>query len=62
MYFVILYYSDWQQLQSLRNVIQNFIDFLMETYGHNEIDEQSYKEIMSYRDDMCSVLCKLIEK
>jgi len=42
--------------------MRSFIDFLMETYGHNELNAQSSDEIMNFRDSMCSVLCKLIEK
>lgn len=41
--------------------MKNFIDFLMETYGINEINQQSSDEIMNFRDFMCSVLCKLVE-
>jgi len=55
MYFC---FSDWEYLLSLRNVIHNFIDYLMETYGHNDINNQSSNE---FRDYMCSVLCKLVE-
>ncbi|XP_060842325.1 ATP-dependent RNA helicase DHX30-like [Rhopalosiphum padi] len=54
--------GDWETLLSLRNVIRNFIDFLMETYGHYESNDQSYDDIMNFRDSMCSVLCKLVEK
>jgi len=54
--------GDWHNLLSLRNVMRNFIDFLMETYGHNELNQHSSDEIMIFRDFMCSVLCKLIEK
>lgn len=58
MYFC---FSDWENLLSLRNVIRNFIDYLMETYGHNDINDQLSNEILEFRDYMCSVLCKLVE-
>lgn len=59
MYFC---FSDWKNLLSLRNVLRNFIDYLMETYGHNnEINNQSTNDILEFRDYMCSVLCKLVE-
>lgn len=41
--------------------MKDFIGFLMETYGHNNTNESS-DEIMSFRDSLCSVLCKLVEK
>lgn len=55
-------YSDWETLLLLRNIIRSFIDFLMETYGHHETNDQSLDEIMNFRDSLCSVLCKLVEK
>ncbi|XP_022175512.1 putative ATP-dependent RNA helicase DHX30 isoform X2 [Myzus persicae] len=54
--------GDWETLLSLRNVIKRFIDFLTETYGHYETNDQSFDEIMNFRDSLCSVLCKLVEK
>ncbi|XP_060862840.1 ATP-dependent RNA helicase DHX30-like isoform X1 [Metopolophium dirhodum] len=54
--------GDWETLLSLRNVLRSFIDFLMETYGHYETNDQSFDEIMNFRDSLCSVLCKLVEK
>ncbi|XP_025196518.1 putative ATP-dependent RNA helicase DHX30 [Melanaphis sacchari] len=54
--------GDWETLLSLRNVIRSFIDFLMETYGHYGTNDQSFDEIMNFRDSVCSVLCKLVEK
>lgn len=56
---VFVCFSDWQNLLSLRNVVNNFTNFLMETYGHSEMKND---EIMKFRDYMCFVLCKLIEK
>ncbi|KAL4119170.1 hypothetical protein QTP88_012015 [Uroleucon formosanum] len=54
--------GDWETLLSLRNVIRSFIDFLMETYGHYETNDETFDEIMNFRDSLCSVLCKLVEK
>lgn len=54
--------GDWETLLSLRNAIRSFIDFLMETYGHYETNYQSFDEIMNFRDSLCSVLCRLVEK
>lgn len=47
---------------SLKSVINNFIDCLMETYGHNGMNDELLDEIMNFRNYMCTVLCKLIEK
>lgn len=55
------FFSDWQNILALRSIIRNFIDFLMETYGHNDTNESS-DEIMEFRDSLCSVLCELIKK
>ncbi|XP_015378024.1 PREDICTED: uncharacterized protein LOC107172250 [Diuraphis noxia] len=54
--------GDWEMLLLLRNIIRSFIDFLMETYGHYETNDQCFDEIMNFRDSLCSVLCKLVEK
>jgi len=61
-YNKMFFYSDWETLLLLRNIIRSFIDFLMETYGHHETNDQYLDEIMNFRDSLCSVLCKLVEK
>ncbi|XP_050422024.1 ATP-dependent RNA helicase DHX30-like isoform X2 [Adelges cooleyi] len=54
--------GDWQNLTALRQVIWNLVDYMMKTYGHNEIMDETDETILNFRDLLCSVLCKLVEK
>ncbi|XP_050541071.1 ATP-dependent RNA helicase DHX30-like [Daktulosphaira vitifoliae] len=54
--------GDWQNLMELRQIIRSLVDYLMKTYGHNEITEESDEVILNFRDSLCSVLNSLVNK